>query len=55
MGSTVPLRKPRQLSALEQARALGVVGAVKGGPRDVAARHSAYLKAKLRRGASRSG
>jgi len=43
------IRKPKQVSALERARALGLVGAVKGGPRDVAERHSQYLREKLRR------
>jgi hypothetical protein len=53
MRSTVPLKRSAEApSALE--RALGLVGAVKGGPRDVAERHSAYLKAKLARGAARS-
>ena len=50
MTSTAAMRKPRQISELERARTLGLVGAVKGGPRDVAERHSKYLKAKLRRG-----
>ena len=36
------------------ARGLGLVGAVKGGPRDVAERHSQYLKAKLRGHARRT-
>jgi len=40
-------------SVLERARALGLVGTVKGGPNDVAARHAHYLKAKLRRSAAR--
>jgi hypothetical protein len=48
------IRKPKQLSELERARTLGLVGAVKGGPRDVSERHSEYLKAKLRRGAPRT-
>lgn len=48
------MRKPKQLSELERARMLGLVGAAKGGPRDVAERHSEYLKAKLRRGAPRT-
>ena len=34
---------------LERARGLGLVGVIKGGPRDVAERHSEYLKSKLRR------
>lgn len=54
MKSTAALRKPREVSELERARALGLVGAVKGGLRDVAERHSRSLKAKLRRGAPRT-
>ena len=54
MTSTAPMRKPKQQSELERARMLGLAGAVKGGPRDVAQRHSQYLKAKLRRGAART-
>lgn len=54
MTSTAPMRKPKPLSELERARMLGLAGAVKGGPRDVAQRHSQYLKAKLRRGAART-
>ena len=46
-------RKPKQLSELERARSLGLAGAVKGGARDVAERHSQYLRAKLRRSARR--
>ena len=53
MTSTAPMRKPKQQSELERARMLGLAGAVKGGPRDVAQRHSQYLTAKLRRGATR--
>ena len=52
--TTAAVRKPKQVSELERARVLGLVGAVKGGPRDVAQRHSEYLKAKLRRGARRT-
>lgn len=48
MTSTAAMRKPKQLSELERARMLGLVGAVKDGPRNVAERHSRYLKAKLR-------
>jgi len=54
MPSNAAMRKPKQLSELERARALGLVGAVKGGPRDVAERHSRYLGAKLRRRARRT-
>lgn len=54
MTSTAAMRKPKQLSELERGRMLGLVGAVKGGPRNVAERHSQYLKAKLRRGATRT-
>lgn len=54
MRSSAAMRKPKQLSELERARTLGLVGAVKGGPRDVAERHSRYLRAKLRRGAPRT-
>ncbi|MGH8694614.1 MAG: hypothetical protein ACREVM_10355 [Burkholderiales bacterium] len=42
-------------SALEDAERLGLVGAVKGGPADVAERHSRYLKARLRAKAKRPG
>jgi hypothetical protein len=35
-------------SALEQARALGLVGAIKSGPSDMALRHSRYLKSKIK-------
>ena len=42
-------------SALEEAARLGLVGAVKGGPVDVAEHHSRYLKAKLRAKAQRPG
>jgi hypothetical protein len=48
------IRKPKQLSELERARTLRLVGAVKGGPRDVSERHSVHLKAKLRRGTPRT-
>ena len=54
MPNTAAARKPKQLSELERARSLGLAGAVKGGPRDVAERHSQYLRAKLRRGARRT-
>jgi hypothetical protein len=54
MRSSAAMRKPKQISELERARMLGLVGTVKGGPRDVAERHSEYLKAKLRRGAPRT-
>jgi hypothetical protein len=54
MRSTAAMRKSKPLSELERARMLGLAGAVKGGPRDVAQRHSQYLKAKLRRGATRT-
>ena len=53
-----PVAKPKPVatppSELDRAKKLGLVGAVKTGPRDVAARHSEYLKAKLRSGAARS-
>ena len=52
--TTAAMRKPKQVSELERARVLGLVGAVKGGPRDVAERHSEYLKAKLRRATRRT-
>jgi hypothetical protein len=55
MASTGAMRKPKQVSELERARTLGLVGAVKGGPRDVAQRHARYLKGKLRRRARRTG
>jgi hypothetical protein len=59
MASNAAMRKPKQVSEqvseLERARALGLVGAVKGGPRDVAERHSQYLRGKLRRRARRTG
>ena len=45
MPNTTAARKPKQLSELERARLLGLAGAVKGGPRDVAERHSQYLQA----------
>lgn len=54
MTSNAAMRKPKQVSELERARSLGLVGAVKGGPRDVAERHSQYLGAKLRRRARRT-
>ena len=54
MTGTAAMRKPKQVSELERARGLGLVGAVKGGPRDVAERHSQYLKAKLRGRARRT-
>ena len=47
--TSTAMRKPKRLSELERARMLGLVGAVKGGPRNVAERHSRYLKLKLRR------
>jgi hypothetical protein len=50
MPSTAAMRRPKPLSELERARMLGLARAVKAGPRDVAQRHSQYLKAKLRRG-----
>lgn len=53
MKSSAAPRKPGEVSELERARLLGLVGAVKTGPRDVAERHAGYLKAKLRRGAPR--
>lgn len=53
MPSNAAMRKPKQVSELERARTLGLVGAVKDGPRDVAERHSRYLGAKLRRRARR--
>ena len=53
MTSNAAARKPKQISELERARSLGLVGTVKGGPRDVAERHSQYLRAKLRRRARR--
>ena len=49
MKSNAAMRKPRQLSELQRARMLGLAGAVRNGPRDVAERHSLYLKAKLQR------
>lgn len=49
MPSNAAMRKPKPVSELQRARALGLVGAVKGGPRDVAERHSQYLRAKVRR------
>jgi hypothetical protein len=48
MTNAAAMRKPRQISEVGRARGLGLAGAVKGGPRDVAERHSQYLKAKLR-------
>ena len=54
MTSTGTLRKSKQISELERARALGLVGAVKAGPRDVAERHAEYLKGKMRRRARRA-
>ena len=50
----MPKRAPTRPSALDRARSLGLVGAVKTGPRDVGARHAEYLKAKLKSGASRT-
>jgi hypothetical protein len=55
MPSNAAMRKPKPVSELERARSLGLVGTVKGGPRDVAERHSQYLRAKLRRRAKRTG
>ena len=55
MPSNAAMRKPKPVSELERARSLGLVGAVKGGPRDVAERHSQYLRAKARRRARRTG
>ena len=55
MPSNAAMRKPKPVSELERARSLGLVGAVKGGPRDVAERHSQYLRAKVRRRARRTG
>lgn len=54
MKTSAATKRAAAPSVLERARALGLVGAVKGGPTDVAARHSYCLKAKLRRGAARS-
>ena len=54
MPSNAAVRTPKPLSELERARSLGLVGAVKGGPRDVAERHSQYLRAKVRRRARRT-
>ena len=54
MKTTAAARRAPAPSVLDRARALGLVGAVKGGPSDVAARHSHYLRAKLRQGAARS-
>lgn len=48
-------RQPAAASALEDAERLGLVGAVKGGPTDVAEHHSRYLKARLRAKAKRPG
>lgn len=50
MGIQVVMPKNRAAtppSALDRARSLGLVGAVKTGSSDVAARHAEYLKAKL--------
>ncbi len=49
------LLKETSNSELERAGSLRLVGAIKGGPRDVAERHSQYLKAKLRRRTRRTG
>ena len=54
MKASAAIKRAAMPSVLERAKALGLVGAVKGGPSDVAVRHSHYLKAKLRRGAARS-
>lgn len=54
MKTTASAKRAPAPSVLERARALGLVGAVKGGPNDVAARHAHYLKAKLRPSAARS-
>ena len=54
MTSNAAMRKPKPVSELERARGLGLVGTVKGGPRDVAERHSQYLRAKLRSRARRT-
>ena len=54
MRSSAAMRKPKQISELERAHMLGLVGTIKDGPRDVAERHSEYLKARLRRGAPRT-
>ena len=56
MGTPVamPKRSTKPTSALDRARSLGLVGAVKTGPSDVGARHAEYLKAKLKSSASRS-
>lgn len=43
------LLKDANVSELERARSLGLVGSVKGGPRDVAERHSQYLKGARRK------
>ena len=53
MTSTAAMRKPKQASEFERARGLGLVGAVKGGPRDVAERHSEYLRGRAGRTRSR--
>ena len=55
MSSNAAVRKPKQVSELGRARALGLLGAVKGGPRDVAERHSQHLRRKLRRRLRRTG
>jgi len=52
MGTMGSVRKPKQVSELDRARVLGLVGAVKSGPRDVAERHSQYLRGELARRAA---
>jgi len=51
----IPERQPSSVSALQGAERLGLVGVARGGPEDVAAHHSRYLKAKLRAKAKRPG